>query len=132
MEAFGSAHFWGRKRRESGHSVNLIAAQKVVGFRKCNKNDSNDAHAIAVADKCPGMEFVPVKSVEQQDIQSLVRIGARLIHRQKALVKEIRGLLAECRMTIGEGITPFRSKMAEWLMDQLAISLGSRRLFLSV
>ncbi len=78
------------------------------------------------------MEFVPVKSVEQQDIQSLVRIGARLIHRQTALVKEMRGLLAECGMTIGEGITPFRSKMAEWLMDQLAISLGSRRLFLSV
>ena len=49
MEACGSAHFWGRKLREAGYSVNLIAAQKVLGFRKCNKNDRNDAHAIAVA-----------------------------------------------------------------------------------
>lgn len=113
MEACGSAHFWGRKLREAGHSVNLIAAQKVVGFRKCNKNDRNDAHAIAVAGKCPGMEFVPVKSVEQQDIQSLVRIRSRLIYRQTALVNEMRGLLAEYGMTIGEGITTFRSKMSE-------------------
>jgi transposase len=113
MEACGSAHFWGRKLREAGHSVNLIAAQKVVGFRKCNKNDRNDAYAIAVAGKCPGMEFVSVKSVEQQDIQSLVRIRARLIYRQTALVNEMRGLLAEYGMTIGEGITPFRSKMSE-------------------
>ena len=113
IEACGSAHFWGRKLREAGHSVNLIAAQKVVGFRKCNKNDHNDAHAIAIAGKCPGMEFVPVKSVEQQDVQSLVRIRARLIYRQTALVNEMRGLLAEYGMTICEGITPFRSKMSE-------------------
>ena len=113
MEACGSAHFWGRKLREAGHSVNLIAAQKVLGFRKCNKNDRNDAHAIAVAGQCPGMEFVPVKSVEQQDVQSLVRIRARLIDRQTSLVNEMRGLLAEYGMTIGEGITPFRSKMSE-------------------
>ena len=113
MEACGSAHFWGRKLRGAGHSVNLIAAQKVVGFRKCNKNDRNDAHAIAIAGKCPGIEFVPVKSVEQQDVQSLVRIRARLIYRQTALVNEMRGLLAEYGMTICEGITPFRSKMSE-------------------
>lgn len=113
MEACGSAHFWGRKLREAGHSVNLIAAQKVVGFRKCNKNDRNDAHAIAVAGRCPGMEFVPIKALEQQDVQSLVRIRARLIHRQTSLVNEMRGLLAEYGMTIGEGITPFRSKMSE-------------------
>jgi transposase len=59
------------------------------------------------------MEFVPVKSVEQQDVQSLVRIRARLIYRQTALVNEMRGLLAEYGITIGEGITPFRSKMSE-------------------
>jgi transposase len=113
MEACGSAHFWGRKLRKSGHSVNLIAAQKVVGFRKCNKNDRNDALAIAIAGKCPGMEFVPVKSIEQQDLQSVVRIRARLIYRQTALVNEMRGLLAEYGVTIAEGIAPFRSKLSE-------------------
>ena len=49
MESCGSANFWARRLVAAGHDVKLIAPQKVVGFRKCNKNDRNDAQAICNA-----------------------------------------------------------------------------------
>ena len=113
MESCGSSNYWGRRLKALGHDVKLIAPQKVVPFRKNNKNDPNDALAICVASVCPGMEFVPIKSVSQQDLQSIIRIRARLIQRQTSLVNEMRGLLAEYGLVIPEGITQVRAKLAE-------------------
>lgn len=53
MESCGSSNYWGRRLSAAGHEVKLIAPQKVVGFRKCNKNDTNDAQAICIAGSCP-------------------------------------------------------------------------------
>ena len=47
MEACGSAHHWARMFSEHGHTVRLIPAQHVKGFCRGNKNDANDALAIA-------------------------------------------------------------------------------------
>jgi transposase len=113
MEACGSSNFWARRATAAGHDVKLIAPQKVLGFRKCNKNDRNDAHAICVAGLCPGIEFVPIKSVSQQDIQSIIRVRARLIQRQTSLVNEMRGLLAEYGLVVPEGISFIRAKLSE-------------------
>ncbi len=41
------------------------------------------------------MRFVPVKSVEQQDILSIHRVRERLVRNRTALANEIRGLLLE-------------------------------------
>ncbi len=49
-----------------GHKVKLIAPQYVKPYVKGNKNDYNDAEAIAEAAQRPTMRFVPIKSVEQQ------------------------------------------------------------------
>lgn len=113
MEACGSSHFWARRATTLGHDVKLLAPQKIMGFRKCNKNDKNDAHAICLAGLCPGIEFVSVKSVSQQDIQSIIRIRERLIHRQTSLVNEMRGLLAEYGLVVPEGMNFIRAKMSE-------------------
>lgn len=95
MEACGSAHYWGRLFRSYGHEVRLIAPQFVKPFVKSNKNDAVDAEAICEAVQRPGMRFVAIKSVEQQDIQSLHRIRGQLIKQRTALVNQIRGLLLE-------------------------------------
>jgi transposase len=53
MEACGGAHHWARKLREMGHQVDLIPAQHVKPLVMGNKNDYNDARAIAEAGEDP-------------------------------------------------------------------------------
>jgi transposase len=59
--------------------VKLISPQFVKLFVKTNKNDANDALAIVEAASRPSMNFVPIKQVEQQDIQSIHRIRTRIV-----------------------------------------------------
>jgi len=77
MEACCGAHHWSRVIGQFGHTVRLIAPQFVKPYVKSNKNDANDAEAICEAVRRPQMRFVPAKSVEQQDIQSLHRVRSR-------------------------------------------------------
>ena len=58
-----------------GHEVNLIPSQNVKPFWRGNKNDANDAVAIGEAFLRQRMRFVPVKTIEQQDIQMLQRVS---------------------------------------------------------
>ena len=67
MEACGGAHYWAREFIALGHEVKLIAPQYVKPYVKGNKNDYNDAEAIAEASQRPNMRFVPIKSVERHD-----------------------------------------------------------------
>jgi transposase len=57
---------------EMGIEVRLISPQYVSPFVKTNKNDANDAAAIVEAASRPTMRFVPVKSVEQQDMRAVL------------------------------------------------------------
>jgi len=41
------------------------------------------------------MRFVPLKTVESQDIQAIHRMRSRLVKERTALVNQIRGLLAK-------------------------------------
>jgi transposase len=95
IEASGSAHYWARVLGGLGHTVRLMAPQFVKPYVKSNKNDANDAEAICEAVTRPSMRFVPQKSVEQQDLQSLHRVRSRLVSCRTQLVNQIRGLLAE-------------------------------------
>src|ERR1700747_81087 len=74
MEACGGSHFLGRALREQGHEVRLMPAQYVKPYVKTNKNDYIDAEAIAEAVTRPTMRFVPIKTDDQLDLQSLHRI----------------------------------------------------------
>ena len=84
MEACGGCHFLGRALREQGHEVRLMPAQYVKAFVKTNKNDFIDAEAIAEAVSRPSMRFVPIKTDEQLDMQSLHRVRERWIMRRTA------------------------------------------------
>ena len=104
MEACGGANYWARELIARGHRVKLIAPQYVKPFVKGNKNDYNDAEAIAEAAQRPNMRFVPIKNIEQQDIQNIHRQRERLKKERTALVNQMRGLLAEYGIVINQGV----------------------------
>jgi transposase len=103
MEACGGSHFLGRALREQGHDVRLMPAQYVKPYVKTNKNDFIDAEAIAEAVGRPTMRFVPIKSDDQLDLQSLHRVRERWVMRRTAVVNQIRGLLLERGITLPKG-----------------------------
>ena len=103
MEACGGSHFLGRALREQGHEVRIIPAQYVKPYVKTNKNDYIDAEAIAEAVGRPTMRFVPIKSEEQLDLQSVHRVRERWVMRRTAVVNQIRGLLLERGITLRKG-----------------------------
>ncbi len=108
MEACYSSHYWARLFAEMGHEIRIIPAQHVKPFVRGNKNDSNDALAIAEASERPNLKFVPLKTVEQQDIQALHRIRDKLISRRTSIVNQIRGLLSEYGVIIPMGLAGFK------------------------
>ena len=104
MEACGGAHHWGREFRRKGHDVRLISPQFVKPYVKTNKNDGADSEAICEAVTRPHMRFVPVKSLDQQDVLSVHRVRERLMKSRTALCNEIRGLLAEYGVVAARGV----------------------------
>jgi len=117
MEACGSAHYWARKLQLQGHTVKLMHPAYVTPFVMGQKNDMNDASACRTAVIQDDMRFVPIKTIEQQDIQMVLRIKERLEKQQTALVNQIRGLLREYGIYIPQGIHKVFKKLPEILED---------------
>jgi len=118
MEACGSAHHWARQFEKLGHDVKLIHPGFVKPFVKGNKNDSNDAEGIYEASVRPRMRFVPVKTVEQQDILAIHRTREILIRQRTQLVNQIRGLLAERGHVAPQGRRSLMKLITELLSDE--------------
>lgn len=117
IEACGGANHWVRVLEKFGHTVHMIAPQFVKPFVKSNKNDAADAEAICEAVQRPSMRFVPAKSIEQQDIQSLHRIRSQAVARRTAQANQIRGLLLEYGLIIPQGISYVRKSIPLMLED---------------
>jgi transposase len=117
MEACASAHHWARKLAQQGHTVRLIPAQHVKAYVLGNKNDYNDARAIAEALDRPRMHCVAVKSVAQQDIQALHRLRQGCIKERTALGNQLRGLLGEYGLVLPQGVSVLRRRLPELLAD---------------
>ena len=117
LEACGGAHYWVRQFTKYGHTVRMISPQFVKPYVKSNKNDAVDAEAICEAVQRPNMRFVPVKSIEQQDIQSIHRVRSLLVSRRTAQANQIRGLLLEYGIIIPKGIACIRTRIPEILED---------------
>jgi transposase len=84
MAACGGAHDWARRCRAPGHTVKLIASQCVKPYVTSHQNDPADAEASCEAVTRPTMRCVPVKEVEQQDLQSLHRARERVVKARTA------------------------------------------------
>ena len=131
MEACGGSHFLGRALREQGHDVRLMPAQYVKPYVKTNKNDFIDAEAIAEAVGRPNMRFVPIKTDEQLDLQSLHRVRERWVVRRTAVVNQIRGLLLERGITLPKGRCHLEAALPMILEDAEEKLSGLLRLLLT-
>ena len=131
MEACGGAHFLGRALQEQGHEVRLMPAQYVKPYVKTNKSDYIDAEAIAEAVGRPRMRFVPIKTDDQLDLQSLHRVRERWVARRTAVINQIRGLLLERGITLRKGRCHVDAALPGILEDASAKLSGALRVLLA-
>jgi transposase len=117
MEACGSAHHWGRLLQSKGFVVRLIAPQYVKPYVKTNKHDAADAEAICEAMSRPGMRFVGVKTLEQQDLQAVHRVRQALVKERTAKSNQIRALMYERGIVAPRNLGALRRALPEWLED---------------
>jgi transposase len=102
----------------------------VKPYVKTNKNDMRDAEAIAEAVTRPSMRFVPIKTVEQQDVQALHRVRERLMGARTGLINEMRGLFAEYGIVLPIGAHAFRTAVVSTLeAAQAKLTSLSQELF---
>jgi transposase len=127
MEACGGSHFLVRALREQGHEVRLMPTQYVKPYVKTNKSDYIDAEAIAEAVGRRKMRFVPIKSDEQLDLQSLHRVRERWVMRRTAVINQIRGLLLERGITVHQGRGNIDAALPGILEDASAQLSGALR-----
>ena len=117
MEACAGSHYWGRELRALGHDVRLIPPQYVKPYLRGNKNDYNDARAIAEAVTRPSMPFVSIKTVAEQDMQAIHRMRAQCIRDRTALSNSTRGLLGEYGIVLSTGLATLRNSIHGLLED---------------
>src|SRR6187399_1971355 len=111
MEACVGAHHLSRKLREFGHDARLMPAKYVRPFSKGQKNDFNDAEAIAEAVQRPTMKFVATNTAEQLDLQALHRVRERLVSQRTGIINQIRAFMLERGIAVRQGIGFLRTEL---------------------
>src|SRR5450755_2137159 len=118
MEACGAGHYWARELRKLGHEVKLIAPQHVKAYIKRNKNDGRDAEGLCEAMSRPTMQFVPVKTDEQQAALMLMGVRQQLMTRRTQLSNAIRGYAAEFGVIAAKGLVKVEPLLAQIAQDE--------------
>lgn len=115
IESCATSAYWAREIQTCEHEVKLIPPQHVKAFLVGNKNDYNDALAIAIAARQSHIKSVAIKSVEQQDNQAQHKARVLAIGHRTELCNQIRGLVAEYGICIPQGVNTLRKSILIWL-----------------
>jgi transposase len=107
IEACLSAHFVSRALRQLGYEPQIIPAIYVQPFMKGQKNDYNDAEAIAEA----SLRTVREKTRDQLDLQALHRVRSRLVSRRTTKINQIRAFLIEQGIAVRAGARALRNSL---------------------
>lgn len=130
FEACSGAHWLAHRLIALGHRVKLLTPESVRPFAKAQKNDWNDALAIAEAARRPDRHAVGVKSEEQLDMQALHRVRQRLVTARTAIINQLRGLMRERGIVAASGRARFERFVREELLGKESeLSPVSRALF---
>lgn len=104
LEACASSHYWGRELAALGHDVRLMPPTRVKPYVKWGKkNDQVDAAACCEAVQRPSMQFVPIKTEDQQAALLLHRARKLLVGQRTQLGNAIRAHLAEFGIIAAKG-----------------------------
>lgn len=120
IEACGGSYYWAREisKLDTGHTVRLISPRLVKPFVINNKTDAADARAICEVVGRPSTNFIPIKTVAQQDMAAWHRIRALKMKMRTALVNQVRALLLEQGIVIPQGILHVRRQLPIIIEDQ--------------
>ena len=103
FEACATSHYWARKASEFGHKIKILPALSVAPYRQGHKTDKNDALAVAECAVRPNIKEAPLKTIEQQGLQSIQRSREFLVRDKTALSNHMRSLLMEFGIVINQG-----------------------------
>jgi len=117
IETCGGSHYWARELERLGHQVRLVPARDVKALRRGQKNDYNDALAIAETLDRPQQRYVSIRCEAEHDMQALHRLRRGYINERTALSNRLRGLLTEYGLVIPKGLTAIRRRLPELLED---------------
>jgi transposase len=100
FEACGTSNYWKQKAVEAGHAAHLISAELVSTIRQNQKTDKNDALAIVQASLLPDISFIEGKTVEQQQLQSILRLRELAVKHKTASGNQLKALLLEFNIRV--------------------------------
>jgi transposase len=113
IEACAGAHYWAREIAALGHRVRLMPPARVTPYvKRGRKSDQADAAACCEAVGRPSMQFVPIKSVEDQAALMLHRARQLLIEQRTRLANAIRSHLGEIGVIASKGEAGFQALLA--------------------
>lgn len=95
FEACGTSNYWKQRAVEAGHAAHLISAQLVSTIRQNQKTDKNDALAIVQASLLPDISFIKGNTVDQQQLQSILRLRELAVRQKTASGNQLKALLLE-------------------------------------
>jgi transposase len=117
METCGTAHYWARRCQARGATVRLLPAQYVRAYVRRDKTDRADADALLEADRCAAIHPVPVKTIEQQTLQSLHRVRQQWQTTRTARINTLRALLREQGFAFPRGAKMIGARIATLIAD---------------
>jgi transposase len=128
FEACGTSNYWKQRAIEAGHDAQLISAKLVASIRQNQKTDKNDALAIVQASQLADIQFVKGKSVEQQQLQSMMRLRELAIKHKTASSNQIKALLLEFNIRVSPkngGLKGVIESLLEDAENGFPLSLGA-------
>lgn len=113
IEACGGSHYWSRSLSSLGHKVHMISPQRVKAFVEGQKNDKNDAAAIANAAINQHTRVVPPRTIRQQEIGSLHTMRGLKVKQRTQIMNHMRGMMNEYGLSCRTGAIWFENNVQE-------------------
>jgi transposase len=113
IEACGGSHYWHRTLSSLGHTVHMISPQRVKAFVEGQKNDKNDAAAIANAVINQHTRIVPPRTIQQQEIGSLHTMRGLKVKQRTQIMNHMRGMMNEYDVSCRTGAIWFENHVQE-------------------
>lgn len=117
MEACPGSQWLARRLIELGHEVRIVPGRFVKPYVKSNKNDANDAEAVAEAVGRPTMGFVQIKQTDQVDTQALHRARDRMVTARTRLISQMRAFCLEYGIPLRLGAGVFKIDLPRAVAD---------------
>ncbi|CAG8998913.1 MAG: hypothetical protein CENE_00877 [Candidatus Celerinatantimonas neptuna] len=100
FEACGTSNYWKQLAASLGHDARLISPKLVDSVRQNKKTDKNDTLAIVQASLLPDVAFISGKTIEQQQLQSVMRLRELSIRQKTAAKNQLTALLSKFNIKV--------------------------------